>query len=99
MCVRLSFFLFLLGFCMILLGNTLFHFRLLLYFVLCRLEDKRQSEGIADSGFEVRRRGFFVILLKLWGPLMIDVLSLLVQHLGCVRRVIFSSRSCHKLRL
>ena len=54
---------------MIFLGNTLFHVYLLLYFTpfLRRFEDKRSSEDTADSGFEVRRRGFLVVLLKLWG--------------------------------
>ena len=53
---------------MILLGSTLFHVYLLLYFTpffsfffLRRFEDKRSSEGTADSGFEVLRRGFFVV--------------------------------------
>jgi len=71
---------------MILLGNTLFHVCLLLYFTpfLRRFEDKRSSEDTADSGFEVRRWGFFVVLLKLWGPLMSDMFSLPLQTLGCV---------------
>ena len=51
---------------------------------LRRFEDKRSSEDTTDSGFEIRRRGFFVVLLKLWGPLMSDMLSLPVQTLECV---------------
>ena len=53
-------------------------------FFLRRFEDKRSSESVADSGFEVRRQGFFVVLLKLRGPLMSDMFLLPVQTLGCV---------------
>ena len=36
-------------------------------FLSHRFKDKRSSEDASDSGFAVRRRGLFVVLLEAWG--------------------------------
>ena len=64
-------------------------------FLSRRFKDKRTSEDASDSGFAVRRRGFFVILLKLWGPLMSDMFLASRTTLG----LYISSCTCHKLCL